>query len=397
MTIDFRHIVQEDAATILSFASPYNVQLELIDGKGTLPTTMQQQMNQQTSLTHPLYRSSSQEDFNTIERNARKKLFLGDENSYPTLKMDQQATKPRSPNARLPIAHEEHEKNNSLKKFQHFIDMVEEKFQTKYSSSSSPPRNEQQQHQRDDNKKSGMKFGIRVLPPCIGDKEIPSTSIPKSPSKAQADNENNTNMERIDVENGNISMMVNVSSLSTSSQPEATKRTKHNKSEIMVAKPIDEVKIEFERQSSINSSGIKRDAAGIPQEIPSEMMQAALTARDNRKATGTAERKAKGKAPCPPSNITTESDQSSDVAEMSISSDMPDATNAQIQLNRISMVDKLNFTENFIDNGLDKNQINSIAIDVDSKELSNCSTPKSGRVNDASDTESQMVQDHGEL
>lgn len=244
ITIDFRHIVQEDAATILSYASPYNVQLELIDSNG-MSNVMSQNVNQ-PALTHPLYRPRSQEDLNTIERNARKKLFTKDDNSYPTLKMDQQQSvqpKPRSPVSQLPQAHEENEKKNSLKKIQnYFIDMVEEKFQTKAS------------HSNDlcDGKK-GMKFGIRVLPPNLNGKDTG-----KSPNKVQADNDNNANIERIE---NHVEMVQQPSP----APPEAMKRSK-NKSQTAHddananAKPVP-----FERHGSINSSGIKRDAAGIPQ------------------------------------------------------------------------------------------------------------------------------------
>uniref|UniRef100_A0A182SNZ5 PDZ domain-containing protein n=1 Tax=Anopheles maculatus TaxID=74869 RepID=A0A182SNZ5_9DIPT len=68
ITIDFRHIVQEDAMTILSYASPYNVQLELVSGtKPVLPQTQSPKPGHQ-SLTHPLYRSSSQSDLNTVSK-----------------------------------------------------------------------------------------------------------------------------------------------------------------------------------------------------------------------------------------------------------------------------------------------------------------------------------------
>lgn len=252
ITIDFRHIVQEDAATILSYASPYNVQLELIDTNGISSNVLSQNISQ-PALRHPLYRPRSQEDLNTIERNARKKLFTKDDNSYPTLKMDQQQcsniqTKSRLPPVtQLPQAHEENEKKNSLKKIQnYFIDMVEEKFQTKASHSTDSA----------DGKKL-MKFGIRVLPPSINT----SKDSGKSPNKVQADNDNNANIEKIE---NNVEIIQQPYS---PTPPEAMKRSK-NKS-IDAAKSNnaqDDMKpVPFERQASINSSGIKRDAAGIPQ------------------------------------------------------------------------------------------------------------------------------------
>lgn len=337
ITIDFRHIVQEDAATILSYASPYNVQLELIEGKGTLPKTMGQQISQQT-LIHPLYRSSSQEDLSTIERNARRKLFAGDENSYPTLKMDQQQhcqvqPKLRSPSAQLPQAHEEHEKKNSLKKLQHFIDLVEEKFQTKSSSATSPDnvRAQTSASPRNDGKR-GMKFGIRVLPPNVSDKEF------GSPSKVQADNENNANMERIEMGD----------KIAIDGPPEATKRSKNKIGETSKT----DVNIEFERQTSINSSGIRRDAAGIPQEMPSEMMQAALSARDNRKGLANNEKslRSKGKAPCPPSAVDYDMNGNPETFDINIGVDAIDSNSSH------SMHNQLNFTDNFGDEALNKSE-----------------------------------------
>lgn len=65
LTIDFRHVVQEDAMTILSYASPYNIQLELVDGKGVIGTTSSPKSGRST-LQHPLYRSSSQTDVSLV-------------------------------------------------------------------------------------------------------------------------------------------------------------------------------------------------------------------------------------------------------------------------------------------------------------------------------------------
>lgn len=259
MTIDFRHIVQEDAATILSYASPYNVQLELIEPSGAISNFLIQRSSQ-SLLTHPLYRSRSQEDLETIERNARKKLFTIDDNSYPAFKMDQ-LQKPRSSTEIIHL-HDEHEKKNSLKKIHNFIiDIVEEKFQTESSHSVVDSA---------DSKKN-IKFGTRVLPCDI------FKGMVNSPNKIQADNDNNTNMEKIDIQ-----------------PPEAMKRSR-NKSSNTKKNPVPV----FERQASINSSGIKRDSAGIPQEMPAELMQAAITALNYRKVNSI-DRKYKGMAPRPP-------------------------------------------------------------------------------------------------
>lgn len=342
----------------MSYASPYNVQLELIEGKGTLPTSMIQQISQQT-LIHPLYRSSSQEDLSTIERNARRKLFVGDENSYPTLKMDQQQQCQVQP--KLPQAHEEHEKKNSLKKLQHFIDLVEEKFQTKSSSAASSDNVKAQASAspRSDGKK-GMKFGIRVLPPNVNDKEFG-----KSPSKVQADNENNANTERIEM-GGKVSV----------TPPEATKRSKNKIGE--VAKT--EVNIEFERQTSTNSSGIKRDAAGIPQEMSSEMMQAALMAQDHRKGLTTNDKaaKLKGKAPRPPSAVDYDMNDNPETTDITLGVDAIDS------IPKLSIHDKLNFTDHFCGETLRKNDDSILKYDNMEKNITanNATLEKERKQND---------------
>lgn len=73
LTIDFQHIVQEDAMTILSYASPYNVQLELMNGNNKLrasgsssKASVSPGPGRQSPLVHPLCRSSSQSDRNTV-------------------------------------------------------------------------------------------------------------------------------------------------------------------------------------------------------------------------------------------------------------------------------------------------------------------------------------------
>lgn len=303
---------------------------------------MTQQIGQHT-LIHPLYRSSSQEDLSTIERNARRKLFAGDENSYPTLKMDQQQQcqpKLRSPNAQLPQVHEEHEKKNSLKKLQHFIDLVEEKFQTKSSSVASPDNLKVQTNASPQNSgKKGMKFGIRVLPPNVSDKDFG-----KSPSKVQADNENNANMERIEM------------GVTIDTPPEATKRSKNKVGEATKA----EVNIEFERQTSGYSSGIKRDAAGIPQEMPSEMMQAALMARDNRKGIASNEKaiKSKGKAPHPPAIVGDDENEEIAPIDVTLSLDAIDS------IPKLLTYDELNFTDNFVDVAVNKSEDSNVEYEI---------------------------------
>lgn len=156
----------------------------------------------------------------------------------------------------------------------------------KYKNES--PVREQAEVQKTENKL--QKFGVRVLP----------FEQQKSP-KIIEQNDNNINIERYggdvksnDVANQQLSI----------DEVDRTKKLPEN----MPESP----EPPFERQSSISGSGIKRDANGIPQEIPNHMLNAAVAARKNRKSSIDSElnkeeleppktpKKQKGKAPAPP-------------------------------------------------------------------------------------------------
>lgn len=64
MTIDFRHIVQEDAAAILSYASPYNVRLELAEGKTAMVTPSPKSGH--TSMIQAIGGTNSQSDTSSV-------------------------------------------------------------------------------------------------------------------------------------------------------------------------------------------------------------------------------------------------------------------------------------------------------------------------------------------
>lgn len=361
LTIDFRHIVQEDAISILSYASPYNVQLEVIDGKGHLPVLSSSPKDNQSPLSHPLYRSSSQDNFDTIERNSRKKLFPNDDSNYPTLKMDGSSS-PTSHNVTTKVHKEnEKEKKNSFK--QQIKNLVEEKLQNRSTSPEKTTVSHVEEKSPTEKKNHGMKFGIRVLPPNVNEK-----LFGKSPTKV--DNENNQNLENSE----------------KTSPPQAMKR--NSKDKTSESSPAPHLSPEFQRHGSINSSGIKRDAAGIPQELPNHMMNAAMAAKDNRKSSGNTleSKKSKGKAPKPPPTgddmnaSTTTTDTHFDV-----SIDQPDGKE------KTTISDKMNFSDNFVDQIIEKNRGLFDLDKIEPEGMSNNSTPKSDRRKHASDTESQLA------
>uniref|UniRef100_A0A182PI89 PDZ domain-containing protein n=1 Tax=Anopheles epiroticus TaxID=199890 RepID=A0A182PI89_9DIPT len=409
ITIDFRHIVQEDAMTILSYASPYNVQLELVSGtKPILPQTQSPKPSHHQSLTHPLYRSSSQSDLNTIERNSRKKLFPSEDAS--PLKMDMRAAsptnqQPASGAGPLPTVHKENEREPKKHSFkQQMREMIEEKFQTKHADverkGSSGKGDE-----TSGKKTSGHKFGIRVFPPSVNDKLFGS----KSPTKIQADNENNSNIEKKESEDKkeeeeNRTQQEQQQQQQPSPPPVVKKRTKSADNKLVVPDVVmgqpEEAGGEFQRQSSVTSSGIRRDAAGIPQEMPSFMMQAANAARDNRKSVGLLDDgKRKGKAPPRPPHNESELDESTVTMDTNLSSN----DGSRTMLNgssgggdepdtRTAAAPRMNFSDNFAEEVLNCtiDSINGIE-QFNETGPSNSSTPKSERKQTSSLTESDLV------
>ncbi|XP_058457374.1 uncharacterized protein DDB_G0284459-like [Malaya genurostris] len=389
ITIDFRHIALEDAMTILSYASPYNVQLELVSGEKN-PQTQSPKPGHQP-LSHPLVRSSSQSDMNTIERNSRKKLFPG-EDASSSLKMEQQSGPP-SLNKVLPTVHKENEKEPKKHSFkQQMKEMIEEKFQSRHADTERKDSNTEG--------KKGHKFGIRVFPPSMNDK-----LFGRSPTKIQADNENNSNIEKKEADEKKEK---------SPSPPVVKKRTKEPKMipDVAVIEPTTTdtatMPSEFERQNSLTSSGIKRDAAGIPQEMPGFMMQAANAAKDNRKTTNMeADNKRKGKAPKPPHNES-DLDESTITTYTNLSIDVPDAaTNSGRMMNGTLEIvsekdvedmqfqpnDPLNFSD-FAEKVLNCTIERISGIEkFDEEGPSNTSTPKSERKK-SSLTESMTHDDH---
>lgn len=313
LTIDFRHIVQEDAMTILSYASPYNVQLELMDSNKKLMSSEPQKIEsrspkpgRQSPLVHPLVRSSSQSDLNTIERNSRRKLFNNDDvNDYPTLKMDKSSGLNESP---MVGAHKENDKKSSslMQQFMNQITKLEEKFQNRSNEKSKSPNDlmmdEEEGSATIERKegltlfesadqvkaKKGMKFGIRVFPANINGKLF-GKDRSKSPSTPVLESEGKDEVKIcIDEADG----------------PKTTQVTIECEN--------------FNRQNSTTSSEIMRDVNGIPQELPAFMNNAALAARDGRKMSNDPEsRKSKGKAPRPPM-ISVDLEASNDTMETNL-------------------------------------------------------------------------------
>lgn len=138
------------------------------------------------------------------------------------------------------------------------------------------------------------KFGIRVLP----------QEEQKSP-KSVEQNENNINIEKnLDT----VKSPISIDEVDDSLKPAPPVKKREKKLE--ESQKLDQsIKPEPFQRDSLYGSGIKRDENGIPLELPSQMFNAAVAARQNRKSSAEKEiaededikaPKRKGKAPNPP-------------------------------------------------------------------------------------------------
>lgn len=265
VTIDFEHIVYEDALAILSYASPYEVVISAKNKKGFAfsgPAKVPR---------HLIFRSSSNVDLS----HKSKRTAPLEENSSEIDSNYSSLQKSRSTVTTL-----ERTKSKSPKPMPKLNKMKAAKPET-------PPRVDSEL-QRSENKH--QKFGIKVLPAV----NVNERSNLKSTELLQ--NDNNLNIE---------STTQNVDEVDRK-QPPIKKREKINKVVVEPPQQQQEQQVEdhqFDRQNVLNSSGIKRDENNIPLEIPSTMLYAAAAARKNRKTVEEEDVKSpkrKGKAPAPP-------------------------------------------------------------------------------------------------
>lgn len=340
-------------------------------------------------------------------------LFHNDDKDYPTLKMDKNneaaAAAAASTQMTSEMNNENVKKSPSLyQQFKTQIAKIEEKFQTRSHDKNKMQQDttivnmEEGKTKKEDEEviavdeptpeqtKKGLKFGIRVLPATMNEKLFgrSKSKSPSPPVDMESDIKETSNDVKIDVD-----------------QIDGTKMTT-------------EVTIEcenFNRQGSITSS-VKRDANGIPQEIPSFMANAANAAREGRKSSMDAEmRKSKGKAPRPPM-VSVDLNESTQTMDTNLEVSVADISTESINnmtannMNNVNMEiedeldritekylsqskDKLNFTDNFANSSMLNNTDGSVTLfdkieelkdDIDDvvlrrKEPSNSSTPKSDR------------------
>ncbi|XP_026743581.1 uncharacterized protein LOC113505192 isoform X2 [Trichoplusia ni] len=364
--IEFSGTPLEDAVAILSLASPYPVELEVAEGGRA--------SGQGRAVRHPLLqRAGSTGDVSTLEKEGKllhpprspntshsnnstletkqsksgiKKMISDKIITSTTLertkkeKKDGHTTLERENEKNIKLANKARhseippqvnkpERNKGRQSTGSDIQII----QPENGISSMTNIEQAETQKREYDPKRGMKFGIRVLPPNVPDDgvlkqknvengvvavekksvdEIDKPEPQRPAPTAQVKHENETEQKKPVVAKRREKM----------APPIPNARNKANESDTTVSHETSKVSetsmttlTSFAR-NDLNSSGIKRDENGIPQEIPQQMLDAAKAARTNRKSSteliyekektehkkeeAPKPKKSKGKAPSPP-------------------------------------------------------------------------------------------------
>lgn len=357
--IEFSGTPLEDAVAILSLASPYPVELEVVEGgrvsgagravrhpllKRAGSTGDVGTLEKEGKLLHPPQSPNASHSNNSTLETKHKgiKKIITEKIVPTTLERNKKEKKD------LPTTLErENEKNIKLNKNRHSdvaqitakpVDYKTEKNKVRHSTGDVIIQAENgtanlehaEVQKREYDPKRGMKFGIRVLPPNVPDDGV---------------------LKQKNIENGMVAVEKKTVDEPDKPEPQRPAPASHVKleSETEVKKPVvakrrekmappipnarvkpEDLNTSAESKTSenaptafartdLNSSGIKRDENGIPQELPQHMFDAAKVARSNRKSSSELlyekdndrnehkkdeapkpNKKSKGKAPSPP-------------------------------------------------------------------------------------------------
>lgn len=230
-------MVYEDALTILSYASPYDVKLEVENGGiGSKPTTLLKKSVGPSAarICHPLYRSQSIPELSQ-SKNIAKRLFIVDPNesmnsNYSTM-------------------------NSTLK------------------SSKSISNNQTFEKSHDESKSNHHKFGIKVLP-----------SLDGTVHRIETQNEHNTNLERRHSKKlGTEKHLPNMNKTSLFGDKKEEVQRQQTSQVLQITKGKNEI-FESCNVDVLNKSGKIIDTSiHVPSEVPTEVHNAAMAARRNRK------------------------------------------------------------------------------------------------------------------
>jgi len=235
-------MVYEDALTILSYASPYDVELEVENGgNGSKPTTLLKKSvgPSPTRICHPLYRSQSILELSQAHKSVAKRLFIADPNES------------MSSNYTMT--------NSTLK-----------------SSKSTPGVEQNLEKRHEETKNNHYKFGIKVLPALDG-----------TVHRIENQNEHNTNLERRHSRKMDAEKLLSANRHSVTPCNVATDEKKIC-NERLQQHADHNAKITADvRSVDISDKGNKNVDEGfnIPSEVPTEVHNAAMAARRNRKSS----------------------------------------------------------------------------------------------------------------
>lgn len=378
INISFSGMVLEDAVAILSLASPYAVELRVETDQNRAPASTGTGNGTGTGTSqyvcHPVYRlrerANSSGDVRALEKSlpgyqAPKSPNTSHSNNSTlehiqnkaggikkiiTEKIITTTTLERAKKEKKDAAstlERENEKNTKLAKNRLSDVPVSkpERNKTRYSSGDVPvsttesmtvseriERAETQKKEADAGKK-GMKFGIRVLPPNIPDDGLLKNNKNSENGHVVMEKESSDEVDKYELgvnQNVAIKMENEIAEQPKSVVPVVAKRREKTAPPIPNArninKTVENVSVENQKPSEdsiqesfvrdhLNSSSVKRDKNGIPQELPQHMMEAAMFAQSNRRSSTEvieegkkdveseavkATKKSKGKAPSPP-------------------------------------------------------------------------------------------------
>jgi len=240
--ISFRNMVYEDALTILSYASPYDVELEVESGgNGSKPTTLLKKSvgPSPTRICHPLYRSQSILELSQAHKSVAKRLFIADPNES------------MSSNYTMT--------NSTLK-----------------SSKSTPGVEQSLEKRHEETKNNHYKFGIKVLPALDG-----------TVHRIENQNEHNTNLERRHSRKMDAEKLLSANRHSVTPCNAATDDKKICNERLQQHADHNAKTTADVRSVDISDKGNKNVDEGfnIPSEVPTEVHNAAMAARRNRKSS----------------------------------------------------------------------------------------------------------------
>ncbi|KAH9642411.1 hypothetical protein HF086_007543 [Spodoptera exigua] len=272
----------------------------------------------------------------TLERNKKEK-----KEGHTTLERENEKNSKLANKSRLsdiPPAVNKPERNKS----RHSTDSEVQIIQPENGIASMTHMEHSEVQKREYDPKRGMKFGIRVLPPNVPDdgvlkhKGVENGSVavekksvdeidkpePQRPAPTtQIKHENETEQKKPVVAKRREKMAPPIPNARNKTNESDTTITSLDSSRTSEASAV----TTFAR-NDLNSSGIRRDENGIPQELPQHMIDAAKAARTNRKSSteliyekekvehkkeeAPKPKKSKGKAPSPPDHEKNKTDDS---------------------------------------------------------------------------------------